>query len=120
MKALSIRQPWAWLIVRRYKPIENRTWATGFRGELFIHASKGMTVSEYEAAKEFARRINPAIEVPNYGQLERGGIIGRVYMSGCVTEHASPWFTGPYGFIMPAAEPVPFRAVKGQLGFFDV
>jgi len=32
MKALSILQPWAWLVVNGHKDIENRTWGTGFRG----------------------------------------------------------------------------------------
>lgn len=32
MKAISILQPWAWLIVNRYKPVENRGWYTFFRG----------------------------------------------------------------------------------------
>lgn len=38
MKALSILQPWAWLIVEGYKDVENRTWKTGFRGKFLIHA----------------------------------------------------------------------------------
>ncbi|WP_206002040.1 ASCH domain-containing protein [Paraburkholderia aromaticivorans] len=38
MKALSIRQPWAWLIVKGHKDIENRTWSTRFRGRVLIHA----------------------------------------------------------------------------------
>ncbi|MEI3544750.1 MAG: ASCH domain-containing protein [Alphaproteobacteria bacterium] len=37
---LSIRQPWAWLIVNGYKDIENRTWPTHFRGKVLIHAGK--------------------------------------------------------------------------------
>ncbi len=40
MKALSIRQPWAWLIANGYKDIENRSWRTNFRGEFLIHAGK--------------------------------------------------------------------------------
>jgi hypothetical protein len=36
--SLSIRQPWAWLIVQGHKPIENRTWPTTYRGPLLIHA----------------------------------------------------------------------------------
>lgn len=40
MKALSIRQPWAWLIVAGYKDIENRSWPTNFRGRVYIHASR--------------------------------------------------------------------------------
>ena len=59
MKALSIRQPWAWLIVRPdvadqatraqlrtwrcIKDVENRTWSTGFRGRFLVHAGKTYT-----------------------------------------------------------------------------
>src|SRR5438045_8559495 len=38
MKALSIRQPWAWLIVNGHKPVENRSWSTKYTGKLLIHA----------------------------------------------------------------------------------
>ena len=37
---LSVRQPWAWLIMQGFKPIENRTWRTNYRGKLYIHAGK--------------------------------------------------------------------------------
>jgi len=40
MKALTICQPYAELIARGEKPIENRTWETPYRGLLFIHAGK--------------------------------------------------------------------------------
>lgn len=39
MKALSIKQPWASLIAHGIKDIENRTWATKYRGKVLIHAS---------------------------------------------------------------------------------
>jgi hypothetical protein len=32
LKAISIRQPWAWLIVNGYKDVENRIWAANVRG----------------------------------------------------------------------------------------
>jgi len=40
MKALSVRQPWAWLIANNLKPIENRTWPTRYRGAFLIHAGQ--------------------------------------------------------------------------------
>ena len=40
MKALTICQPYAELIARGDKPIENRAWATSYRGPLAIHAGK--------------------------------------------------------------------------------
>lgn len=41
MKALSIAQPWADLIIRGEKWLEFRTWATDYRGPLALHVSKG-------------------------------------------------------------------------------
>ena len=40
MKALSIKQPWAWAIACGHKTIETRTWSTTYRGPLLIAASK--------------------------------------------------------------------------------
>jgi hypothetical protein len=40
MKILSVRQPWAALIVSGHKDIENRTWSTRYRGPVLIHASQ--------------------------------------------------------------------------------
>ncbi len=31
-RALSLKQPWAWLVVKGYKDIENRSWSTNHRG----------------------------------------------------------------------------------------
>lgn len=39
MMALSVRQPWASLIVAGIKRVENRTWTTDYRGPLLVHAS---------------------------------------------------------------------------------
>ena len=38
MRKLTIRQPWASLIICGEKDVENRTWTTRYRGELAIHA----------------------------------------------------------------------------------
>ncbi len=42
MKVLSIRQPWASIIINGYKNYEFRSWKTNFRGRVLIHASKGI------------------------------------------------------------------------------
>ena len=39
MKAITIKQPWASLIVHGIKDIENRTWRTNYRGRVLIHAA---------------------------------------------------------------------------------
>jgi activating signal cointegrator 1 len=41
-KALSVRQPWASLIVCGLKTIEVRSWSTSYRGPLYIHAAKSL------------------------------------------------------------------------------
>ena len=45
VRALSVRQPWAALILDGRKPVENRTWPTSYRGPLAVHA--GHTVDRY-------------------------------------------------------------------------
>lgn len=40
IKVLTVKQPWAHLIVDNIKDVENRTWQTKYRGELYIHTSK--------------------------------------------------------------------------------
>ncbi len=55
MKALSVRQPWADLILVGAKDVENRTWWTSYRGRLAIHAAKTWTADAaalYLDAKE--------------------------------------------------------------------
>jgi len=117
-KALSIRQPWAWLIVNGHKDIENRDWLTHFRGEVLIHAAKGMTRDEYAFA--FALAEENGVKLPPFGELERGGIVGRAEIVDCVDQDASPWFFGDFGFVLKNARPLPFRPLKGRLGFFKV
>lgn len=120
--ALSIRQPWAWLIVHGPKRIENRNWFASYRGELYIHAAKGMTQQEYGDCQDFVENIDPklAFNMPHFGSLERGGIIGKCRMVGCVKESADPWFVGTWGFIFEDVEALPFRPLRGQLGFFQI
>ena len=124
MKALSVRQPWAWLIVNGWKNIENREWPTRFRGRVLIHAAKGMTRNEWFACTLFLRGFSwgPDLiaKLPHPDLLERGGIIGETTILDCVTYHDSDWFCGPYGFVLADSHPLPFRRLKGALGFFEV
>jgi hypothetical protein len=118
MKALSIRQPWAWLIVNGHKDIENRSWLTHYRGPLLVHASKGMTRDEYIFAGTIAHQSG--VKIPPFEKLERGGIVGRVDVVDCVDQDPSPWFFGEFGFVLKNAKPLPFRPFTGKLGFFEV
>ena len=116
---LSVRQPWAWLIVNGWKNIENRNWPTVIRGPILIHASKSMTSDEYEACRIFVHGFSN-IELPLPEKLERGGIVGQATLLDCVSEHSSEWFVGDYGFVLADQKPLAFEPLKGQLGFFKV
>lgn len=118
MKALSIRQPWAWLIVNGHKDIENRSWLTHYRGPLLVHASKGMTRDEYIIAGTIAHQNG--VKIPPFEELKRGGIVGRVDVVDCVDQDPSPWFFGEFGFVLKNAKPLPFQPLTGKLGFFEV
>ncbi len=116
MKALSIRQPWAWLIVNGYKDIENRTWATNFRGSVLIHAGKTPDdVSLLEIIYYYGLDLDPAEVVVQYG-----GIVGQAEITACVRRYESKWFHGPYGFVLQNARPLPFLSNRGSLGLFEV
>jgi hypothetical protein len=111
-KALSIMQPWSWLIVAGHKDIENRDWPTRFRGPVMIHAGKRMDEG-YSDAQEWDW---PDIELPC--DFDMGGIVGEAEIVDCVTASRSRWFCGRYGFVIRNAKPLPFRPCRGMLGFF--
>jgi hypothetical protein len=122
--ALSIRQPWAWLIVNGYKDIENRSRCIkNFLGPVLIHASQTFSQGDYDACLLFCasdERLRKAgIALLNENQLYRGGIVGVAD----ITAHGdwpmkSPWWTGPYSYTIRDARPLPFKPCKGRLGFF--
>ena len=52
MKVITIKQPFATLIVEGIKEYEFRTWRTNYRGEILIHAGKGVNKKAMEATIE--------------------------------------------------------------------
>jgi hypothetical protein len=114
-KAISIRQPWASLIVAGIKDIENRSTLKNFRGPCWIHAAKTI---DKEGFLWMKAQLDPAI----YSNLEfpTGGIIGQVEFYDCVTSSASIWFRGPFGFLLRHPMRIDFFPCPGRLGFFDV
>lgn len=113
-RALSIRQPWAWLIAHGFKDIENRTWPTSVRGPVLIHAGRTFDSEGYA----WVRENFPDIPLPRMVEFERGGIVGRATLTDCVHESDSPWFFGPCGFVFADATPLVLTPCRGHLGFF--
>lgn len=119
MLCLSIRQPWAEMILRFGKDVENRTWPTNVRGRVLIHAAKGMTADEWADAWGYAEGVlGRELPTPHTMQVPRGGIVGAVEIVDCVRRSDSPWFMGPCGFVLRDPRPLPFIPYKGALGFF--
>jgi hypothetical protein len=121
--ALSVKQPWALLIVAGYKNVENRSWPTKFRGRIYIHASTSKGDMGPEIADWILRRLDKDKADAFSGMMRRpvfGAIIGEVDIVDCVQNHPSKWsIAGQYQWVLdrPAyyVQPIPCR---GALGLF--
>lgn len=115
MRALSVKQPWAWAIIHAGKDIENRPRRTHIRETIAIHASQRPAKDWEEHYPEGGPRVPPP------EQWVLGAIIGFVDIVDCFSDSPSAWFCGPWGYALanarPLSEPVP---CKGALGFWRV
>jgi hypothetical protein len=122
MKAISIKQPWSFLLTNGYKDIENRKWSTSFRGPVLVHASKTFDHESIylvqDILNELAEKGDFKVILPK--KYEMGGIVGMFTITDVVTESDNPWFFGPKGFVVRDARPLPFTPLRGQLNFFEV
>lgn len=115
LRALSLRQPWAWLVVNGYKDIENRSWRTNHRGPLLIHAS----LSEAFLTLAFKEEIKETYGIVLPEAVEIGGIVGVVAVVDCVKQHPSKWkFRGSWGWVLKNPRRLPSRKCKGFVGIF--
>lgn len=115
MKALTLKQPWAWAVFAaepHRKDIENRQRRTSIRGPVAIHAGKSI-----DTRAEFPKGLG----MPDSSHLARGAIIGVADLVDVVEKHSSPWFTGPFGYVLANARPL-FQPIpmSGRSGFWDV
>jgi hypothetical protein len=125
---LSIRQPWAWLIASGHKQWENREWSKNYPALLFlkhqligqriyIHASKGMTREEYAIA--YSSAWHWEIEIPAFGDLKRGGIVGEATIVEWRDQaDDSVPFSFTSGILLKDARELDFIPCAGKLGFF--
>ncbi len=126
--ALSIKQPWAALLVAGRKTIEVRRWSTGFRGELLIHAAR---VPD-DRPQAWAQLPPDLREAARLG----GGIVGVGRLEACkpyrtreafLADQAShlndpSWFepAGLTGLVFTELRALPFRRVPGNVKIFGV
>ncbi|MBU2615830.1 MAG: ASCH domain-containing protein [Nanoarchaeota archaeon] len=118
MKALSLKQPWAELILQGKKIIELRKWNTHFRGRFFIHSSK---VPDLEGMKRFG-----------FDELPNGFILGKANLGGVKKYFDDEEFEkdndkhlaeteewGRYGFLLDDVKRINPIPAKGKLNFWD-
>jgi ASCH domain-containing protein len=121
MKCLSLRQPYASLIVSGIKTIETRTWKTNYRGKILIHAA----LKPIELPKQFQARvkeINPEV------LSATGKIIGSVDVIDCRPLLAKDKkaalvdeIENKYAWLLENPEVFKeFIPLKGKLGLFNV
>ncbi len=115
MRALVVKQPWAWAIMDGRKRIENRSWTTRYRGPVAIIA--GASRSSLSSATQFLSGLG--IERP--ADLPFGCILGVVNLVDVIrpSQSSGPFAEGPWCWVLEnpikLERPVPFR---GQLGLF--
>ncbi len=119
MRIISIRQPWASLIITGgtdvqtggtvLKDIENRTWRTLYRGPMLVHASQRRDeITDAEIEKRFGVKLG--------GEQPLGGVVGIVNIIDCVRSSGSVWHApGCWGFRLANPRPLPFIRWKGAL-----
>lgn len=129
LHALSIKQPWATLLVQGLKTIEVRTWSTRRRGRLLIHAGK------IPDPRPEAWQWITTPELQEAAQC-RGGVVGVAELVDCVRyttpeafaadqsrhrNHPS-WFLtrGLFGLTFQEARPLPFVPCSGHTSFFPI
>jgi hypothetical protein len=118
MKTLSLKQPFAELVVSGRKTIELRKWNTKFRGEFLVHASKNPDKNSMEKF--------------GFTNLPCGFIVGKVKLVDVKKYHSDVEFEndkdkhlanknwGEFGFILEDAERFDkLIPAKGKLGFWD-
>jgi hypothetical protein len=88
MKAVTLTQPWATLVVIGAKQIETRSWATNYRGPLAIHAGKGLGpvggkrgFADVYSREPFRGALLAAM--PDGMRFSFGAVIATGYLVGC-------------------------------------
>ena len=118
MKVLTLKQPWAELVLQGKKKIELRKWNTNFRGEFLIHSSKN---PDKISMKKFG-----------FENLKNGFILGKAKLADVKHYNNNKEFEkdkklhladlswGKYGFILKDVKRINPVPAKGKLNFWNM
>lgn len=116
-KAITVWQPWAWLLALGIKPIENRPRYSHHRGPLLIHAGQKW---DQQGALWILDKFPDLKDRVTQARNLCGGIVGKVNMIDCVKEHPSPWFVGKWGCVFAEPSTIDHIPYRGQQGWFNI
>jgi hypothetical protein len=126
MRILSIRQPWCTLIASGIKTVENRSWATHYRGPVYLHASKKSEAGKPDIIEYCKAR---GVDISTM-EFPLGGIIGVANLNDCfgpaearvrkseTWQQLLRWYEGEFGFTFVGGRMIDFIPSKGQLGLY--
>jgi hypothetical protein len=132
MKALSLHQPWASLILFGIKKYETRSWETNYRGKLLICAAQKKGLLQKESYG-YIRSKYLSIRTPAYTNLPFGVTILKCNLTECIKMtkefiekqseqeiDCGDWTEGKYAWKLENIEEVPQIEVTGRQKLFQV
>lgn len=115
MRCLTVCCPWSWALIYSTKRVENRGWATAYRGPLLIHCGK---------STRFMTEFFPTGEpVPSEARDPSGMAMGVVDLVGCVRPDdlkLNLWAHGPWCWVVANPRPVKPFPIRGKTLLFEV
>ena len=122
-KALSLKQPWLYLIASGIKKIETRTWKTNYRGDILLCSS----LNKANDYKNIITSYQEYYKIKNNSLLLEGYALCLANLYDCkemikqdeekacckIYEKAHSWFLKDIRLIEPIK-------VKGQLNLFNI
>lgn len=125
IRALTVRQPWAACIVSCRKTTENRTWSTGYRGPVLIHAAQAVDTDALQISAQREHMWRALGTDPTAAHV-RGAVIAVARLVDCHLENhqacCRPWGETGRGIwhwtlrdVLKLPDPVP---CKGRLGLW--
>lgn len=126
LRVLSIKEPYASLLKDNIKHIETRSWKTNYRGEIYIHASKGID-NDYLKKDELDKYVNK-------DDFKCGYIIAKANLVDCIymddeflnkikkdkLEYlCGDYRLGRYAWVLEDIKPISPIPAKGHLGIWN-
>lgn len=96
MRAITVIQPWAWLLASGQKKFETRSWQTNARSLFVIHASKRTKVSDeaFQALFSAAPELFTAHGIASADDLAYGAAVGAARLVDCRSTNGL-WMPSP-------------------------